>query len=160
MKNQKRSTTTNFKHSAGGLGSGTNHSDKNMASSVVKKYDDLIRCTNVLTEGIESEFLKFVSHQEECRKKWQNVEEENHEMKKFMAKYKASKDTLDIQLNMARHQLDAEIKKRLKAEQSVDHMARQLQLIKELLLDKDSSGDTRSMFDKLQKINDTVGQKN
>ena len=25
-----------------------------MAGSVVKKYDELIRCTNVLTEGIES----------------------------------------------------------------------------------------------------------
>ena len=25
-----------------------------MASSVVKRYDDLIRCTNVLTEGIEN----------------------------------------------------------------------------------------------------------
>lgn len=38
------------------------------------------------------EFLKFVKHQEDCRKKWQNVEEENHEMKKFMAKYKVSFD--------------------------------------------------------------------
>ena len=65
--------------------------------------------------------------------------------------FQASKDTLDIQLNMARykffhiillnlvqiymnlfmvfkflfrHQLDAEIKKRLKAEQNVDHMVR------------------------------------
>ena len=27
---------------------------QNMAGSVVKKYDDLIRCTNVLTEGIEN----------------------------------------------------------------------------------------------------------
>ncbi|XP_066929339.1 LOW QUALITY PROTEIN: rac GTPase-activating protein 1-like [Clytia hemisphaerica] len=131
-----------------------------MAGSVVKKYDELIRCTNVLTEGIETEFVKFVKHQEDSRKKWQHVEEENHEMKKYMAKYKASKDTLDIQLNMARHQLDAEIKKRLKAEQSVDHMARQLQLIKELLLDKDGSGDTKLVFDKLQQqINDTVGQR-
>ena len=33
-----------------------------MAGSVVKKYDDLIRCTNVLTEGIENGkfFLKIL----------------------------------------------------------------------------------------------------
>ena len=35
--------------------------------------------------------------------------------------------------------------------------ARQLQLIKELLLDKDSTSDTKLVFDKLQQqINDTV----
>lgn len=37
------------------------------------------------------EFLKFVAHQEQCRKKWLTVEEENHDMKKFMAKYKVLK---------------------------------------------------------------------
>ena len=34
------------------------------------------------------EFLKFVSHQDKCREKWHGSEEENHMMKKEMAKYK------------------------------------------------------------------------
>ena len=118
-----------------------------MSSAVIKKYDELVRCTNVLTEGIELEFHKFVAHQEKCRKKWHKAEEENHETKKYMAKYKADKDTLEVKLKMARHQLDTEMKKRLKAEQSVEHMARQLQLIKELLLDRDT-GMTLSEADK------------
>ncbi|XP_057293009.1 rac GTPase-activating protein 1-like isoform X2 [Hydractinia symbiolongicarpus] len=131
-----------------------------MSSAVIKKYDELIRCTNVLTEGIESEFLRFVSHQDECRKKWLTAEEENHDMKKYMAKYKADKDTLEVKLKMARHQLDAEMKKRLKAEQSVDHMARQLQLIKELLLDKDSvsqlsSADKQALAQSIHQYNTT-----
>ena len=117
------------------------------SSAVIKKYDELVRCTNVLIEGIELEFHKFVAHQEKCRKKWHTAEEENHETKKYMAIYKADQDTLEVKLKMARHQLDIEMKKRLKAEQSVDHMARQLQLIKELLLDKDT-GMTLSAADK------------
>ncbi|XP_065666570.1 rac GTPase-activating protein 1 isoform X6 [Hydra vulgaris] len=113
--------------------------DSNMTSVAIKKYDELIRCTNVLAEGIETEFLKFVTHQEKCREKWHVTEEENHMMKKDMAKYKAETDTLVVKLKHARNQLDSEMRKRLKAEQSVDHMARQLQLIKELLLDKDNT---------------------
>lgn len=113
-----------------------------MTSMLIKKYDDLIRCTNVLSEGIEHEFIKFVSHQEKSRRKWQMVEEESHESRKFVAKYKAEQDTLEVKLKMARHQLDLEMKKRLKAEQSVDHLARQLELIKELLLDKSTDKQT------------------
>jgi len=118
-----------------------------MTSAAVKKYDELIRCTKILTEGIENEFSKFATHHEHSRKKWLACEEENHDMKKYIAKYTADKDTLEVKLKMARHQLDSEMKKRLKAEQSVDHMARQLELIKELLLDKDS-GAHLSLADK------------
>jgi len=104
----------------------------------LKKYDELARCTNVLTEGIELEFHKCVTQQEKCRSKWYEAEKENHETKKYFAKYKADQDTLEVKLKMARHQLDNEMKKRLKAEQTLDHMERQVQLIKELLLDRDT----------------------
>lgn len=106
-------------------------------STILKKFDDLTRCSNVLTEGIEQEFHKCVTEQEKCRKKWQEAEKENHETKKYFAKYKADQDTLELKLKLARHQLDDEMKKRLKAEQSLEQMSRQLELIKELLLDKD-----------------------
>jgi len=118
-----------------------------MSSNLIKKYDDLSRCTNVLTEGIELEFHKCVSEQEKCRRKWYEAEKENHETKKYFAKYKADQDTLEVKLKMARHQLDNEMKKRLKAEQSLEQMSRQLELIKELLLDKDS-GAVLSVQDK------------
>ena len=83
-----------------------------MGSELLRKYDDLVRCTNILTEGIELEFHKFVHHQEKCRKKWNAVEMEHHESKRHMAKHKADQDTLEVKLKMARHQLDGEIKKR------------------------------------------------
>jgi len=133
-----------------------------MTSTLLRKYDELVRCTNVLTEGIELEFLKFVQHQEKCRKKWETIEEEHHESKKIMAKHKADQDTLEVKLKMARHQLDGEIKKRLKAEQSVEHMARQLELIKELLLDKDtislSDADKKALAHSIHQYNNTIAE--
>ena len=52
MKKQQHST--NSKDSAGKKASTKVPEIDKMAGSVVKKYDDLIRCTNVLTEGIEN----------------------------------------------------------------------------------------------------------
>ena len=83
-----------------------------MASELLRKYDDLVRCTNVLTEGIEAEFHKFVQHQEKCRKKWSAVEAKNIENRNFVLKHKADQDTIEVKLKMTRHQLDVEMKKR------------------------------------------------
>ena len=107
-----------------------------MTNAVIKKYDELIRNTNVLSESIEQEVKKFISHQEIAQKSWKETNAENHDTKKYLAKYQADKDSLEVKLKMARSQLDKEQKKRLKAEQSVDHLTRQLELIKELLLEK------------------------
>jgi len=106
--------------------------------SIIRNFDDLVRCSSVLTEGIETEFLKFVKFQEECRHKWVRSEQENVSMKQTMAKLKAEKDTLQVHLKHARNQLEGEMQKRLRAEQEKDHLARQLSLIKDLLSDKDS----------------------
>ena len=58
MKRQQQRSSANSKDSERGIsGKSKDSKDQNqekMASNVVKKYDDLIRCTNVLTEGIES----------------------------------------------------------------------------------------------------------
>eukprot|EP00794_Sanderia_malayensis_P003280 gene3280-3762_t len=107
-----------------------------MSESIVKNFDDLVRCSSVLTEGIEGEFLKFVKHQEGCRVKWLAAEQENVLLKQQNAKLRAEKDALHVHFKHARNQLEGEIQKRMKAEASVDHLARQLSLIKELLSDK------------------------
>lgn len=125
-----------------------------MTSTLLRKYDELIKCTNVLNEGIENEFSKFVAQSEKCRRKWHKVEEECHDSRKYMAKYKAEQDTLEVKLKMARHQLDAEMKKRLKAEQSVEHLDRQLELIKELLMDK--STDKQTLVQSISRYDHTV----
>lgn len=108
--------------------------------SVIKNFDDLVRCSSVLTEGIEGEFFKFVKHQEECRSKWLSAEQDSIMMKQQMAKLRAEKDALQVHLKHARNQLEGEMQKRMKAEASMDHLARQLSLIKELLSDKDGHG--------------------
>jgi hypothetical protein len=68
---------------------------------------------------------------------WLKSEQENQDIKQHHAKYKAEKETLDIKLKHARSQLETEMKKRLKAEQNVDRMNHNLQLIRELILDKE-----------------------
>ena len=70
-----------------------------MSSNVLKKFDELSRCTNVLTEGIELEFHKFVTDQEKCRRKWAEAEKENHDTKKYYAKNKVSTATLLSSIN-------------------------------------------------------------
>ncbi|XP_065054035.1 rac GTPase-activating protein 1-like isoform X2 [Rhopilema esculentum] len=106
--------------------------------SIIRNFDDLVRCSSVLTEGIEGEFLKFVKHQEECRQKWIRAEQENVSMKQSMAKLRAEKDTLNVHLKHARNQLENEMQKRTRIEQEKDHLARQLSLIKDLLCERDS----------------------
>lgn len=62
MKKQQHST--NNSRDFGGKNSRKTSSSvpeqETMAGSIVKKYDDLIRCTNVLTEGIESGKFLFI----------------------------------------------------------------------------------------------------
>jgi len=116
-----------------------------MVDSVLKKHDELIRCTNVLTDGIQFELTKILTQQENNNKRWKVIDEENHDTKKYLAKFKAEKDKLEAKLRQAKHQLDIEAKKRVKAEQEVDHLTRQLQLIRELLLDKDANSQSRAL---------------
>jgi len=65
MKKQQRSSA-NCKDSEKGVCSknkkANDQNQEKMASNVVKKYDDLIRCTNVLTEGIESGEFQLYSY--------------------------------------------------------------------------------------------------
>lgn len=107
-------------------------------SSLVGAIDDIARCSSVLAEGIEGEFIKFVAQQEECRKKWLAAENEAIRLKQDIAKITAENEALEVKLKHARSQVEIEIKKRMKAEAAQDHMERQVALIRELLSDKDT----------------------
>ncbi|XP_074624560.1 rac GTPase-activating protein 1-like [Acropora palmata] len=107
-------------------------------SSLVGAIDDIARCSSVLAEGIEGEFIKFVAQQEECRKKWLGAENEAIRLKQDIAKITAENEALEVKLKHARSQVEIEIKKRMKAEAAQDHMERQVALIRELLSDKDT----------------------
>lgn len=107
-------------------------------SSLVGAFDDIVRSTSVLAEGIEGEFIKFVSQQEECRKRWLAAENETIRLKQDIAKLAAENEALEVKLKHARSQVEIEIKKRMKAEATQDHLERQVALIRELLNDKDT----------------------
>ncbi|CAH3191708.1 unnamed protein product [Porites evermanni] len=107
-------------------------------SSLVGAFDDIVRSTSVLAEGIEGEFIKFVTQQEECRKKWLSAENEAIRLKQEIAKLQAENEALEVKLKHARSQVEIEIKKRMKAEATQDHLERQVALIRELLSDKDT----------------------
>ncbi|XP_070566404.1 rac GTPase-activating protein 1-like [Ptychodera flava] len=103
--------------------------------SLVTAFDDIVRCTSIPTQGCESEFLQFVKHQEECRKRWLEAELEAGQLKEKLAKLQAERDTYDVTLKHIRYQLDVEMKKRQKSELGRDALDRQLALVRELLND-------------------------
>lgn len=107
-------------------------------ATLVGTFDDIVRSASVLAEGIEGEFIKFVSQQEECRKKWLAAENEAVRLKQDIAKITAENEALQVKLKHARSQVEIEIKKRMKAEAAQDHLERQVALIRELLNDKDT----------------------
>lgn len=107
-------------------------------AALVGSFDDIVRSTTVLAEGIEGEFIKFVSQQEECRKKWLVAENEAVRLKQEIARITAENEALEVKLKHARSQVEVEIKKRMKAEATQDHLERQVALIRELLNDKDT----------------------
>ncbi|XP_032222400.1 rac GTPase-activating protein 1 isoform X2 [Nematostella vectensis] len=113
------------------------HSNMSVAA-LVSSFDDIIRSAAVLSEGIEGEFIKFVTQQEECRKKWLEADNSTAKLRQDNAKLKAENDALQVKLKHARNQIEIEIKRRMKAEASQDHLERQVALIRELLMDKET----------------------
>ncbi|XP_049777491.1 rac GTPase-activating protein 1 [Schistocerca cancellata] len=105
-----------------------------MAASLVAQYDDLIRCTNVITGGgCEPEFIKFVLNQEECRKRWLASEQECKRLRLELEKLNAVKENLEMNLSMARRIVDMEKKKRRQAEEERDSLEKQIGLVREVV---------------------------
>ncbi|XP_067141380.1 rac GTPase-activating protein 1-like [Centruroides vittatus] len=102
--------------------------------SLLAQYDDLCRYTSVLTEGLESDFIKFLKKLENYENNKKVVEIEIMELQKQLSKAKAEIGGLETKLKHARHRLEVEMKKRSKAENDRNILERQISLIREVLL--------------------------
>lgn len=106
--------------------------------SLVNFFDDIVRSSSVLSEGIEKEFIKIVSQQEDCRKRWSAEQDELLELRKVTAKLKAENEALQVKLKHARNEQVTEQKKRQRAETAQLQLENQVALIKDLLNDEDA----------------------
>lgn len=104
--------------------------------TIVAQYDDIVRNRNILSEGIEAEFLKFVWNQESCRKQWLEADKCARGLRSRIESLETENATLQTKLKHARNQIDHEMRKRVKAEQDRDSLERQVVLVRELLSNK------------------------
>ncbi|XP_067002574.2 rac GTPase-activating protein 1 [Anabrus simplex] len=107
--------------------------------SLLASYDDLIRCTNVLTEsGCEAEFMRFALGQLECQRKWLAAENECKRLQQELEAANNSRTDLEKKLLLARRFLDGEKKKRYATEQELAAVEKQLGMVRDLVLGDDS----------------------
>ncbi|XP_012935633.1 rac GTPase-activating protein 1 [Aplysia californica] len=108
------------------------------AKSLVAPFDELMRKAKVLQSGCEAEFKIFTVNQDENRVKWLNSEQKNESMEDKLKRLEAQAATLETQLKHARLQAEYELQRRKTAEKEKDDMDRQIGVIRELLVDKNS----------------------
>ena len=97
------------------------------AQSLVSAVDELISITTVLTTGYEhdeSEFIKFVIHQEECRTKWQAAEQNSFQLQRRVSELSEATNSLQVKLKHARSMVETEMSKRQRAESQVEYLVR------------------------------------
>ncbi|XP_064484260.1 rac GTPase-activating protein 1-like isoform X2 [Ornithodoros turicata] len=101
--------------------------------SVVAQFDDftrqLVPCSN-----IEMEFLNFVKNQEACRKQWHISEQLVQSLQKEVSELKAEKLELERLLEYTRNVLETEMARRERCEEEKEAKSRQIDLIKEFIL--------------------------
>lgn len=102
--------------------------------SLLAQHDDLCRYTSVLTEGIETEFIKFLKKCDIYQYQFKTAETEISNLQKELTKAKTDISGLETKLKHARNRLEIEMKKRLKAENDRNILERQISLIREVLL--------------------------
>ena len=97
------------------------------AQSLVTTIDELMSTTTVLMTGYEhdeSEFIKFVLNQEECRKKWQAAENRVAQLERRMPELSEANNSLEVKLKHARSMAQTEMMKRLRAESQMEYQVR------------------------------------
>ncbi|XP_072041118.1 rac GTPase-activating protein 1-like [Amphiura filiformis] len=105
--------------------------------STMGEFDELVHYTSILTKGDEQEFIKFVKSQVDCTKKWLTAELDKTQLQQQLTKMTAERAGLETKLKHARSQVDIEMKRRMKAEQKQEQLESQVNLIRELLNDKE-----------------------
>ncbi|XP_066564345.1 rac GTPase-activating protein 1 [Amia ocellicauda] len=102
-------------------------------------FEQLQEHVEVLSEGIEPQFIQLAVNFENCRRRWQRCEQELGSSKEVLAKAETERSALEVKLKHARNQVDVEIRRRQKAEADCEKLDRQIQLIRELLITEGST---------------------
>lgn len=102
--------------------------------SLVAQFDDFCRRVITTDTTTEERFLEFVRNQEECRKRWHTSVVENVELKKVVASQSATIMELERKLTNTKQILQKEIRRREKCEEEKDSKQRQLELIREFIM--------------------------
>ncbi|KAL8598326.1 hypothetical protein ACOMHN_047647 [Nucella lapillus] len=106
--------------------------------SLVASFDDLMRCATVLNTGCEADFRSFVLNQEDNRRRWLESEQKCESLEDKVKRLQSENSKLDTQVKHARNQVQYELSRRNEAEQERSSLERQLDVIRELLTDKNS----------------------
>ncbi|KAL2103654.1 hypothetical protein ACEWY4_000522 [Coilia grayii] len=102
-------------------------------------FQSLQAHVDVLSEGIEPQFIQLALNFEECRRKWLKLQQDFCSCKEVLAKAETERGALEVKLKHARNQVDVEIRRRQKAEADCEKLDRQIQLIRELLVSEGST---------------------
>ncbi|XP_061114579.1 rac GTPase-activating protein 1 isoform X1 [Conger conger] len=102
-------------------------------------FDNMRAHVEILSEGIEPQFIQMALNFEDCRRKWQMLEQDLGACKEVLAKAETERGALEVKLKHARNQVDVEIRRRQRAEADCEKLDRQIQLIRELLIAESSS---------------------
>ncbi|XP_025095541.1 rac GTPase-activating protein 1-like isoform X2 [Pomacea canaliculata] len=106
--------------------------------SLVAAFDDLMRTAGVLNAGCEGEFRTFVLHEDTNRRRWLAAEQKNESREDRVKRLEAEKAKLETQVKHARNQVQYELQRKNEAEQGKAALERQLEMVRELLMDKNS----------------------
>ncbi|XP_063706886.1 rac GTPase-activating protein 1 [Culicoides brevitarsis] len=117
--------------------------------STIAAFDDLRRNHAVLSDGIaEEEFLKFLQLQEECRKQWVQLLDNEKRLKIELESASKTMTDLESKLHHARKLLDIESKARRDAEHEREQLERRMTAVFDLLKnDREIKDETRSKFE-------------
>ncbi|XP_037559458.1 rac GTPase-activating protein 1-like [Dermacentor silvarum] len=140
--------------------------------SLVAQFDDFCRRVTATDTATEERFLEFVRNQEECRKRWNATAIENAELKKVVASQNASIMELERKLTNTKQVLQKELRRREKCEEERDAKQRQLELIREFIMNdtelrdetieklpflRPTAEDKQDYTDRLGTIDESVG---
>ncbi|KAM6980026.1 rac GTPase-activating protein 1-like [Aplochiton taeniatus] len=109
------------------------------AMNLHNQFQNLRAHVDVLTEGIEPQFIQMALNFEDCRKKWLHTNDELGSCREVLTKTETERGSLEVKLKHARNQVDVEIRRRQKAEADYEKLERQIQLIRELLISETNS---------------------
>lgn len=112
----------------------------NKSASLLVKFDELCRNSQILFEASEEKFLEFVGDAMVWRKRWENAELECQRLSIELTKEAQSVSTLESRLNQARVMLDREIVTRKRAENERDQLHNHLMLLRKLVMDEKTVG--------------------